>query len=114
MSSEKKEEKVDIKSLVSIIPPASAMRQERKQVKEKRVKLRRRIDLDKGFVTLSSRLASELNVKEEVEISVKGRRGRFKILIQDNVPENEVWASAEDMKEIGFEDNSVVTVRGIK
>ena len=111
---EKEEEKkVDVKSLVNIIPPASALKKTKQQVKEKRVKMKKRSDIDQGVILMSSKLASELNIKDEAEVSVKGRRNKFKVIIQDGLPDNEVWGNDADMLKLGLEDNSTVSVRAV-
>ncbi|MFP3065031.1 MAG: hypothetical protein RXR59_05785 [Sulfolobus sp.] len=110
----KEEKKVDIKTLVSIVPPASALKKERPQIKEKRVKMRKRGDIDSGFILISAKLANELGIKEEAEVSVKGKRAKFKVIIQDGIPETEIWANDADMLKLGFEDNSTVSVRALK
>ncbi|AAY80228.1 hypothetical protein [Sulfolobus acidocaldarius] len=111
---EEKNKKVDIKSLVNIIPPASSLRKEKTEVKEKRVKIRKKTEVDAGTVIISSKLANEINAKDEIEISVKGRRNKFKIIVQDNVPATEIWSNSEDMLKLGLEDNSTVSVRSSK
>ncbi|ABP96352.1 MULTISPECIES: hypothetical protein [Metallosphaera] len=108
------EKKPDIKSLVNIIPPASALRgREKETIKEKRVKVRKRPEVKSGTVLVSSKLVKDMGIKGEVEISVKGKRARFKALTQDSLPEIEIWASPEDMLKLGIEDNSTVTMRSV-
>jgi hypothetical protein len=36
----------------------------------------------------------------------------FKAVIDENIPQNEVWVNEELMKERGVSDNSLATVRG--
>ncbi|WP_252896514.1 hypothetical protein [Metallosphaera hakonensis] len=103
-----------MKSLVSIIPPASALKGREKGVlREKRVKVRKRPEVKSGTVLVSSKLVKELSVKNDVEISVKGKKLRLKVLVQDSLPEIEIWASPEDMLKLGIEDNSTVTLRSV-
>ncbi len=112
MSEDKEEKKVDVKSLINVIPPASALKGNTRQgPKEKRVKIRKRADVGKGTILLSSKLANELSIKGELEISVKGKRERFKAVVQDGIVGYEIWASSPDMIELGLVDNSTVTVR---
>jgi len=111
---QEEEKKVDVKSLVSIIPPASALKKNTKQIKEKRVKMKKRADIDQGLILMSAKLAKELNIKDEAEVSVKGRRSKFKVIIQDGLPDNEIWGNAEDMLKLGLEDNSTVSVRAVQ
>ncbi|QKQ99780.1 hypothetical protein GWK48_04705 [Metallosphaera tengchongensis] len=115
MSPEKEEEKkTDIKSLVNIIPPASALKGREKTVlREKRVKVRKRPEVKSGTLLISSKLRETMNVKGDVELSVKGKRLRLKAIMQDSLPEIEVWASPEDMLKLGIEDNSTVSLRSL-
>lgn len=115
MSKEEKEEKkVDIKSLVSIIPPASSLKKSKSPPKEKRVKMKKRPDVDQGVLLISSKLAEELGIKDEAEVSVKGRRSKFKVIIQDGLSDLEIWANDADMMKLGLEDNSTVVIRAVK
>ena len=112
---EKEEEKkVDIKALVSIIPPASALKKTKSEIKEKRVKMRKKADVEQGVILMSAKLAAELNIKDEAEVSVKGKRSRFKVIVQEGLPDNEIWGSAADMMKLGLEDNSTVSVRAVQ
>jgi|ECHhosMinimDraft_1075155.scaffolds.fasta_scaffold00001_55 predicted molibdopterin-dependent oxidoreductase YjgC len=109
---ESNEEKVDVKKLVSVLPAAGSLtREKQKKIKEKRVKMKKKEAIEKGTLMLSSQLAHELEIKNLAEISVKGKRIRLKALISDNVPQGEVWGNANDMKELGIEDNSTVSLR---
>ncbi|MCY0860247.1 MAG: hypothetical protein OWQ54_07430 [Sulfolobaceae archaeon] len=105
--------KKEIKSLISIIPPASELKEKKKPPKEKRLKVRRKDEINKGFAIISEKLSKELEIKDEIEISVKGKRIQLKALVQQNVPELEVWVNSEDLKTLGIEDNSTVTVRAV-
>lgn len=101
--------------MVSIIPPAAALKsKEVKQVKEKRIKIRKKNEVEKGNIIISKKLAEEIGAKEEAEISVKGKRIRVKVIIQDAIPYLEVWANSSDLSVLGIEDNSTVTIRAIK
>ncbi|MEM3268295.1 MAG: hypothetical protein QXG87_02065, partial [Metallosphaera sp.] len=81
------EKKTDIKSLVNIIPPASALKGREKGVlKEKRVKIRKRPEVKGGSLLISSKLTKEMEIKGEVEISVKGKRIRLKAISQETIP----------------------------
>ncbi|WP_338600870.1 hypothetical protein V6M85_12835 [Sulfolobus tengchongensis] len=108
------EKKVDIKTLVSIIPPASALKGSKAPPKEKRIKIRKRSDVDKGFAIISSKLAKDLGISDELEVSVKGKRIKLKVILQEGVPELEIWANPQDLITLGIEDNSTVTVRASK
>lgn len=105
--------KQEIRSLISIIPPASELKGKKKPPKEKRIKIRKRGEVDKGFAVISETLAKDIDIKEDIEISVKGKRVQLKALVQKSVPDLEVWVNAEDLKILGIEDNSIVTVRAV-
>ncbi len=112
---EDNEKKVDIKSLVNVIPPASALKSgEKTTIKEKRVKIKKKPEVEKGTVIVSIKLYNEMKMKGKVEISVKGKRMEFRVISQDGLQEIEVWANPEDMVKLGLEDNSTVTLRVIQ
>ncbi|MEM0122036.1 MAG: hypothetical protein QXG79_01395 [Saccharolobus sp.] len=111
---ENENKKVDIKKLVSVIPPASALKGSKSPPKEKRVKIRKRNDVEKGFALISTKLAKELGITDNLELSVKGKRLKLKAIIQEGVPDLEIWASPEDLVTLGIEDNSAITVRASK
>ncbi len=108
-------QKRDIKQLVMVIPPASEILSKGvKQVREKRVRVRLKSEVPPGELKINTRLAKELNIKENVELSIAGRKRLvFKATILDDIPEGEVWANEELMKEKGIADNSMVTVRAV-
>ncbi|BDC19170.1 hypothetical protein [Acidianus sp. HS-5] len=106
------EKKVDIKSLVNIIPPASALKnREKEPPKEKRVKAKKKPEVDEGTIIISNKLVSQMKIKNEVEISVKGKRLRLKVISQDGLQDIEVWLNPSDTLKLGLEDNSTVTLR---
>ncbi len=112
---EDKEKKVDIKSLVNVIPPASALKSgEKNTVREKRVKIKKKPEVEKGTIIISIKLYNEMKIKDKAEISVKGKRMEFQVIPQDGLQEIEIWANPEDMIKLGLEDNSTVTLRVIK
>ncbi|MBB5253076.1 hypothetical protein [Sulfurisphaera ohwakuensis] len=116
MSKDEKEEekKVDVKSLVNIIPPASSLKKSKAPPKEKRVKMKKRPDVDQGIILISSKLATELGISDEAEVSIKGKRAKFKVIIQDGLPDTEIYGNDADMIKLGLEDNSTVSVRASK
>lgn len=116
MSKEEKEEekKVDVKTLVNVIPPASSLKKSKAPPKEKRLKMRKRPDVDQGIILVSTKLANELGIKDEAEVSVKGRRTIFKVILQDGLPETEIYGNEADMIKLGLEDNSTVSLRSAK
>ncbi|MCG2871935.1 MAG: hypothetical protein L7H12_02760 [Sulfolobales archaeon] len=114
MSEEEKRKQEELKKALSVIPPPSALRGERKQILEKRVKLRKRPDVNQGVVIVPEKTAKELGIKDKAEISVKGKRHVFEVVILDKMPEHEVWANPANMEVMGLEDNSAVTLRAAK
>lgn len=111
MSSEGEvEKKRDIKAFLSVIPPAEALRKQKKPPQEKRVKLRYNPSVKSGSVHVNPELARELSLGESAEISVHGRKVKLKVVVDEGVPFGEVWSSAE-LKSQGIADNSIVTLR---
>ena len=114
MSEEQKKKEEELKRVLSVIPPPSALRGEKKTVSEKRAKLRKRPDVNQGVIVVPEKTAKELGIKDKAEISVKGKRHVFDVILQDKIPEYEVRASPADMEVMGLEDNSTVTLRAVK
>ncbi len=121
MSSEEKSsteattgKKRDIKALVAVIPPASQVLGRReKKVRERRIRVRLKDNVKEGEIYISPRLASDLNIKDVAYLSIPGKkRMAFKVVVNDAVPQNEVWVNAEVMRERGVADNTLATIRG--
>jgi anaerobic selenocysteine-containing dehydrogenase len=110
---EEKPEKVDIKKLVSIIPPAAELFGKRqKGPKEKRIRLLYDESVSEEEAKISPALAKELGIKDFVEISVAGRkRFRLKVRIDENASPNYVYVNPELMKRNGVANNSICTIR---
>jgi len=107
----KEKKKMDIKMLVSIIPPATSERKS-KILLEKRVRARRRDDVKKGECKINPKLASTLNISDYMDLIVAGKKRLvLKVILLDSVPENEVWCNLEELREQGIADNSIVTIR---
>ncbi len=85
--------------------------------RERRLRLRHKDDIMEGWCKINPETAKELGIETEVEIVVKGGGGagpkRFvlKAIGDSNVPRNEVWANAEQLKSMGIADNTIATVR---
>ncbi len=111
---EKSQKKRDIKQLVAVIPPASQlMHKEGSKVREKRIRVRLKDNIPPEELHLSPSLAKFVGVKERVELSVPGKkRMSFKPVLNESIPQNEVWVNTELMREKGVADNSLATVRG--
>ncbi|MEO3992815.1 MAG: hypothetical protein QN229_00645 [Desulfurococcaceae archaeon TW002] len=111
-SSPQPSQKRDIKQLVAVVPPASeVLGRGVRRVAERRVRVRLKEDVPESAVYVSSKLASELGVKEKIQLSVSGRRFVLNVFVSEDVPENEVWANEEFMRRNGISDNSMTTVR---
>ncbi len=108
---EKKSEKPDIKSLVAVIPPAMALKRKEKKTLEKRIRLRWS-DVEENEVKIHPNLAKELSIKDYAEVVVAGRH-RFvaKVVLDDTIPVNEVYANEEMLREHGVADNTIATIR---
>jgi len=108
-----REEKLDVKKLVAIIPPPTMLRARKQpQIREKRIRLRYSEELPQDQAKICSRLAKELGIEEVVEITVAGKkRFRFKVVIDDTVPYDYIIVNAELMRRYGVADNSMCTIR---
>lgn len=107
--------KVDIKKLVSIVPPPSSLfSRQRSGIREKRLRLKYDPNVREGEIKISSVLAREMGVKEYIEITVAGRkRFRLKAIIVDELDANYVSVNPDQMKHLGISDNSICTIRPI-
>lgn len=113
MSSEGGElgKKRDIKALLSVIPPAEALRKQKEGgARERRIKLRYGESVKQGTLHINPALAKELSISDYAEVSVHGRRVRLKVVLDEGVPPSEIWGSS-DLKSYGIADNSIVTLR---
>jgi hypothetical protein len=79
---------------------------------EKRLKVRSRDDVPKGYAKINPETMKILNITDEVEGVVAGKRKFiYKAMPSESVPVNEVWCNAEEMKVIGIADGTVTTIR---
>lgn len=110
-----KQEKVDIKKLLSVVPPPSVLFSKQKQgVREKRIRLRYDQNTGTDEAKISSSLARELGVKEYVEITVTGKkRFRLKAVISNSIPSDTVYINPDPAKRFGISDNSICTIRAV-
>ncbi|MCG2881819.1 MAG: hypothetical protein L7G91_03750 [Acidilobus sp.] len=107
-------EKVDISKMLSFIPPASAVYSRELKVTEKRVRLNYSPDVQEGSILLSKKLASELGIKDKVEVSVGGGRRRLTLIAvidENSSDDTNVYANPDQMKTLGIADKSTVVVR---
>lgn len=107
--------KVDIRSALALIPPASQLLGREKRVRERRIRLRFHNELKEGIAKVNPQLLRELGEGEYIEVVVAGRhRFRYKVEADESVPVNEVWVNGEKLPEYGVADNSIATVRVIR
>lgn len=105
--------KVDVSKLISIIPPASELKAERKVVSEKRVRIRFDRGINKPIAKLPSHLAKELGIKsgDTVEVIVAGRKKASFTAEVIETQENFVLVYPADLERQGVSDNSIATIR---
>ncbi len=109
---EKEKKKIDIKALVALVPPASALKHRETKRVEKRIRLRTKVDVKPTQAKISPKLANELSIGDKLEIVIAGKKKFvFETVLDENVPENEVWVNVNLMREYGVADNSIATVR---
>uniref|UniRef100_A0A7J3V009 Uncharacterized protein n=2 Tax=Candidatus Methanosuratincola (ex Vanwonterghem et al. 2016) TaxID=1915412 RepID=A0A7J3V009_9CREN len=81
---------------------------------EKRLRLRRKEDTDKGIGKLNPSTMKYLQINEKFEVVVAGKKKlELRAFPLPDIPENEVWANAEEMRVQGLADNSIATIRKI-
>ncbi len=106
-----------------IIPPFLRpdmfKKEEKKERKEKRIRLRRSKEVDEGKAKINPELAQELEIKDKVEVVVVGggsreRRYVFTVIFDVRVPKNEIWCNENEMKRLGIADNTMATVRAYR
>jgi hypothetical protein len=79
---------------------------------EKRLRLRRRDETDKGIGKLNTATMKFLQITDKLEIVVAGKKkAEFKAISLPDIPENEIWANTDELKILGLADNSIATVR---
>ena len=104
-----------IDKILDFIPSASQLKETRKVLKEKRIRIRYDDELDEEEARISARLAKQLGIKDYLEIVVAGKkRFAFRAIIEDGVDENIVYVNGDLMEEHGIADNSIATVRSHK
>ena len=108
-------EKPDVAKILQTIPPASALRQRQRKVREKRIRLKYDDTLDREQAKINPRLAKELGITDLLEITVAGRhRFALRAIIDETVEENRVHVNPDLMEENGIADNSIATVRAYR
>ncbi|MEM0259833.1 MAG: hypothetical protein QXJ51_00485 [Sulfolobales archaeon] len=113
MSEEKSEEdlpKLSVKELLRVIPPPNMLREEKK-VSERRIRVLHSDHVEEGSMIINPKLSQELGIKDYLEISVKGRRIRFKAVVSDECPEENLIGNRNELTRYGIANNSLVVVR---
>lgn len=107
--------KIDVRSALALIPPASQLLGREKKQRERRVRLRFHDELKEGIAKVSPELLREIGEGEYIEIVVAHRhKFRYRVEKDDSVPPNEVWINGAKLPEYGVSNNTIVTVRAIK
>lgn len=79
---------------------------------EKRLRVRRKDNVPKGYARINPETMKLLNITDEVEGVVAGKRKfLYKVMPSESVPVNEVWCNAEEMRILGMADGTVATIR---
>ncbi len=108
------EKKLDIAKLLTIVPPASELKQAKAKVVERRVRIVYDDQLPKDVAKISQELANEIRVSEGdfVEVVVGGRKKfTYKALIASGIQYNTVFCNSEELKLNGVANNSIATIR---
>jgi len=108
--------KISVMDTLKVIPPPSMLREaRRRQVSEKRIRIRRVASVEEGKAKISPTLAKELELKDDmVEIVVAGRKSlQLLPVVDEGVPQNEVWVNEDLLKNMGIADNTIATIKRI-
>lgn len=106
--------KPDIIKLLTIVPPASELKQAKAKVIERRVRVIYDDQLPKDVAKISQELASEIRVSEgdSVEVVVGGKKKFvYKALIASGIQFNTVYCNSEELRLNGVANNSIATIR---
>ncbi len=109
-----KTQKIDIKKLVSIVPPASELRRRQKLLREKRIRIKYDESLPEGAAKIPKDLAKMLGINDgdKIEIVVAGKKKFvFTATIIDETGTNYVYVYPAELEEKGVADNSIATLR---
>ncbi len=116
VSKDVKPEKADLSKALSIIPPASSLREKGKKVIERRLRISYDESVDKGNVKLSKKLASQLGIQKKLEMVIASKKKFvFDSQIDESIQEDsKIFVNPDEMKEKGVADNSIVTIRALQ
>jgi hypothetical protein len=105
-------EEKGIDKILDLIPSASQLKESKRILREKRIRLRYDDDLEEDEARISLQLARDLGIKDFLEIVVAGKkRFAFKAVVDEGAEENIVYVNGDLMEEHGIADNSIATVR---
>lgn len=107
---------ISVTDTLKVIPPPSMLKEmKRRQVSEKRVRIRRASGVEEGKAKISPSLAKELGLGDDlVEIVVSGRKSlQLAPIVDEGVPPNEVWVNGDLLKVYGIADNTIATIKRI-
>jgi len=104
------------KLLIPSFLTADVFKKERKAPMERRLRLRRRSDVDEGKAFMNPGTMKELNITTEIEAVLAGGGARerkyvFRVTAKEDVPPGEVWCNEEELRRNGVADNSIATIR---
>lgn len=105
------QKKMDVKTLVAIVPPASSLFSKQRILQEKRIRVRYG-DIEENQIKINPQLASQLGITDKAVLVIAGKkRFAMNVLIDESVPMDVVIANSQLMKDNGVADNSVATLR---
>ncbi|MDH5816170.1 MAG: hypothetical protein QE164_05315 [Candidatus Nezhaarchaeota archaeon] len=82
------------------------------KIVEKRLKLRKKDEVQEGTARINPKTAEFLGITDKLEVVLAGKkRYNFDVIISEGVPVNEVWLNSEQMRRLGISDNTTATVR---
>ncbi|MCE4607702.1 MAG: hypothetical protein F7B61_01915 [Caldisphaeraceae archaeon] len=105
--------KPDLSKALSIIPPATSLKEGGEKQREKRVKISYDRGVGENAAKVSKKLAEELGISNRIEIVIAGKK-KFvmKAIIDESIDEmNKVYVNPDIMKDEGVSDNSIATIR---
>lgn len=108
--------RIDVAKLVSIIPSAAELKGKKKQLVEKRIRIKYDRSLAEPIAKIPSHIASELGIKtgDSVEVVVAGKRKvQFTAEVMES-KDNFVLVHPAELEKQGVADNSIATIRKIR
>ncbi|MEM3655822.1 MAG: hypothetical protein QXP58_04845 [Thermoprotei archaeon] len=82
---------------------------------EKRLRLRKKMDVAPTVARMNSKVVQELQIKDKIEIVIAGkRRLELSVVPIDDIPPNEVHCNDSTLTRSGIADNSIATIRALQ